>query len=605
MESQTLFYEVDISPGTYQKGRHTTITVEEAFCILNDKSLNTTASIPFRPHGGEVFLFKAEGPFQRNDWKADGHKWHNQGTAKLPRSNPKIAKTYFYVKNFRGGAKDFKKDVFTLVDDSCRVLIHYMGIEPPFEPSPRGNAKRLAQDFFPTTPLVLTTLTDTIKTEDLPHKIFKEEVSISMDDDATSVCRNLKQVYNVQVGVSQDWPSSRDTTANIHELASNSPGFIHNITTYPDLVVVCGQAQMFDELSEVLHMSSRSQLLSYTSFQLGKFFISPLFFHHMAFEGNPVMLAGALLHEGKLQQHHEAFFNVIASKVNGLWNVPIATDNESSIIKALKSCTSMKRVGCHRHLMDSVRNWVENHKEAMEEQFDYVGEVTEILAASTYQQFSKMLAEKLETWSTPFLDYFRSFILPRVSEYGAWAVRDVYDVDEEIPVTVYESQAFTSVLNSLRDWVNVPADVILFSLQMLQKYYYNELRRGRCGISSYPLKEAFHHLKIRPEQMNLQVTSAPDKIVESIKTKTLIVDERPEVTPVSNSIRHTQAREIIMNDAISFCAKLGVFVVQGASRETVKLFPYETCSCPAIRTCVHSLAVKMAIGLDVEAENYV
>ena len=48
-----------------------------------------TSSIPFRPKGGDTICFKGEGA-KIQDWRADGHRWVNQGSVGLPRSNPKL-----------------------------------------------------------------------------------------------------------------------------------------------------------------------------------------------------------------------------------------------------------------------------------------------------------------------------------------------------------------------------------------------------------------------------------------------------------------------------------------------------------------------------------
>ena len=51
------------------------------------------------------------------------------------------------------------------------------------------------------------------------------------------------------------------------------------ITTYPDLVGICGLQEILEEANKVLQLKSPSQLLSYdTTFKLGDFYVSPLLF---------------------------------------------------------------------------------------------------------------------------------------------------------------------------------------------------------------------------------------------------------------------------------------------------------------------------------------
>jgi len=112
---------------------------------------------------------------------------------------------------------------------------------------------------------------------------------------------------------------------------------------------------MTNELNEVLKLKSMDHLLSYdTTFSLGEFNVSPLLFRHVAFTDNPVLLAGVLIHERKLQQHHEVFFRTILKGVKHT-RVPIATDKEGALINTIETSTHLVRLGCHyRHLFINI-----------------------------------------------------------------------------------------------------------------------------------------------------------------------------------------------------------------------------------------------------------
>jgi hypothetical protein len=125
--------------------RHEAISVKEAISILNDEEYHRCNKFPFRPKGkcdkydfciylklavlyllcsiaflsyiyssslpffcyflffylslslfllgGEVFLFESKNSYKKSDWKADGHKWLNQGTTKLPRNQSTVGKS--------------------------------------------------------------------------------------------------------------------------------------------------------------------------------------------------------------------------------------------------------------------------------------------------------------------------------------------------------------------------------------------------------------------------------------------------------------------------------------------------------------------------------
>ena len=93
----------------------------------------------------------------------------------------------------------------------------------------------------------------------------------------------LLQVENVRTKILQEQRIFHDTLYNLNELAIEMPDFIHQIKTFPDVVCVCGQIAMLQELDHVLLVKSPSpQLLSYdTSF--------------------------LQIHERKFQPYHEEF----------------------------------------------------------------------------------------------------------------------------------------------------------------------------------------------------------------------------------------------------------------------------------------------------------
>ncbi len=64
---------------------------------------------------------------------------------------------------------------------------------------------------------------------------------------------------------------THDALYNVHELAYDLEDFVKIITTYPDLIIICGLNKLITELKSILQTDSECpQLLSYdTTFQLG------------------------------------------------------------------------------------------------------------------------------------------------------------------------------------------------------------------------------------------------------------------------------------------------------------------------------------------------
>ena len=117
------------------------------------------------------------------------------------------------------------------------------------------------------------------------------------------------------------------------------PDFIHERKTQPDLVCVCNQKVMFQELDRVLLLDSPSpQLVTYnTAFQPGDFYISIFTFRHTLFKEAPVMPAAFLIHERKFHSSHEELL-IICTKLARLLRKtthPIVTDEEKVIVNAV------------------------------------------------------------------------------------------------------------------------------------------------------------------------------------------------------------------------------------------------------------------------------
>jgi len=60
--------------------------------------------------------------------------------------------------------------------------------------------------------------------------------------------RNDKQVKNVRTKQLQRQCISHDALYNLQEMAVDMPDFIHTIRTHPDLVCVCGQRELLEDL---------------------------------------------------------------------------------------------------------------------------------------------------------------------------------------------------------------------------------------------------------------------------------------------------------------------------------------------------------------------
>ena len=58
--------------GHFPKEKKSPLSTGEVLALFN--SDDTVDSIPFRPNGGQIFIFKPPSSIEKDDWKADGHR---------------------------------------------------------------------------------------------------------------------------------------------------------------------------------------------------------------------------------------------------------------------------------------------------------------------------------------------------------------------------------------------------------------------------------------------------------------------------------------------------------------------------------------------------
>ena len=66
-----------------------------------------------------------------------------------------------------------------------------------------------------------------------------------------SIPRDMKQLRNMRYKQLQQFRLSRDDLYNIHEITYDISGFTRRITTFPDLICVCGL-----QVSECMHLQT-------------------------------------------------------------------------------------------------------------------------------------------------------------------------------------------------------------------------------------------------------------------------------------------------------------------------------------------------------------
>lgn len=53
---------------------------------------------PYCPKEGEIYLYKWEDDFHKDDWRSDGYRWRQNGSVKSHKRVPGLSKKFFQVK---------------------------------------------------------------------------------------------------------------------------------------------------------------------------------------------------------------------------------------------------------------------------------------------------------------------------------------------------------------------------------------------------------------------------------------------------------------------------------------------------------------------------
>lgn len=405
--------------------------INEAITLLNSSSIDGHVTpVPYKAKAGEVYIYRSSIE-KKDDWKTDGYRWSNEGSRDLV--DKSIKRHNFYMHLGTDGRKRlydkrFRKLVFSLKppleDDTYLSVIQYLGDETIFQNQPHGNSKEINKIFLPLKPSLKQSLKTEFDQNELKtaHKVYKEQVVKEVVNEITDKPRNVRQVQYLKHQVQDSNRLSRDAIVNLHALAYEDSSFIHVITTFPDLIVVCGLLEIVQELKLCLQTSPKNQQhLSYdTTFNMGDFFVSPIIFKHTMFTQKPTIPALFLLHEKKFAAHHKTIFEILEQIIESkslLKDVPIVVDMEPGIVKALKS-TDLKIIGCWRHLNDDNKRWVAKHGGNTDDKTVYTDHLYELLNCTTEEKFQETLDLKKVIWDEAYQTYFFDQILPKIDRYA-------------------------------------------------------------------------------------------------------------------------------------------------------------------------------------------
>ncbi len=292
-----------------------------------------------------------------------------------------------------------------------KMLVHYIGDHSSATDFPHEGDQAHSR----TCPSVLRSL----PLHDVPSNVYRSEIDCQPQHQPVLKPRNTKQISNMQAWERQKFRLTHDALFNLHDLADDLDGFIAKITTYPDLIVICGLNVIVTELDKVLQASTHTPHSS---------LVTSLLFRHTAFSPAPVLPAVFLIHERKFESTHDELMKYVVEAIPTLkrTSIPIVTDDEAAICSAIdKYLPNLSRIRCWNHTINAAKNWLRKHGATGSEIPVYTGHLRELFHQPSEDEYSKQLRLLESKWSRSFVDYYQHEIHPEVRLHARYVLMSV------------------------------------------------------------------------------------------------------------------------------------------------------------------------------------
>ena len=381
----------------------------------------------------------------------------------------------------------------------------------------------------------------------------------------------------------------KDAIWALHELAFTIDGFVQSITTFPDLVCVIALKEAVEFADSI--SSSAPIIMSYdTNFNMGDFYLSCLTIQLPMFAEHPILPTAFVLHERKFGSVHEALFSYICPKLKSLHRVVVVTDGEVGIEKAITTCCpSWSTVGCWNHIIRDVEFWVKKHSGGSAEGMVYKSHVRELLMCATQAEYDLKLQSLRAAWTSAFDTYFETSLEKRVCASCVGSLRQ-YGIESD-SITTNISESVNAVLKRFQEWNEVPCDEMVYGIYKLQIFYMSQVTRSADGFGPYTVDTDSECTHAAPSVPATDVAA----LFDDIKSKLQMHEHGTETVPNSVAaigqemmVTHVPAQQ-------SFQVSL-----PNGNVHAVRLFPKQSCTCPATTTCSYICAVMRTVGLPLE-----
>ena len=281
---------------------------------------------------------------------------------------------------------------------------------------------------------------------------------------------------------------------------------------------------LIQSLGQLLKLANEPVSLHYdTLFNMGDYYLSTLSYRQGLFIGEPIVPAAFFVHSRRFKSDHLDFIKSFTTMLPSILTkrINIITDREFQFDGTFPIANHLF---CWNHIENDLLWYLKNSCNCTPEDiFYYVNAWKNLVKNETEVEFDrefedmKSMDRFLE--KPKVLQYFLKNLIPVFKGHAAiWVLKEAGIQHPTIGITNNPSESMNAVLKRLKEWKQVPLDVICLSLY----HYYREIERSIHQCGQWEVKEEFDYLRRNPSLIpKLPVAISPKDIVDEVRYTSL------------------------------------------------------------------------------------
>ncbi|CAF0970355.1 unnamed protein product [Didymodactylos carnosus] len=528
--------------------RQASLEASQVVPLFDSPSSTFLSNPPFKPKAGEVYVLKLDPGHESDENIAEEfpHGNSKKNTKPFFRTRPSLlnklineaanGETAAIYRQLTGQTKE--NDENDNEDNS-----------PPASPN-NGNDR----DSPPPAATIteVSTSVSSPKTTTITKKAEQQKSAVGPE--ILSMPRNIEQIRNVKRRLARRLVASADEISELYRFARETPNFIARFTLIPHVIAVafCQESvNEFNQLLDIEPQTSKSRVLITfdSSFNINNFYITCVYYRHIAFHEEPCILLGCALHNRKTDDVYDYLLTYLkqnCAKIEEKCLYVVDSESNSLTQEYLSEyLKDLKLIHTWNYVFTNLRSWLLNNGRTQADYQFYNAELKSLLICNDTQAFYRLYERCKSNWTQEFKQYFEKIILPLIeTDLGSWILKK-YDIyDPYCGIRTMSCDAMNIVVTHLRDWRDARFDTGAISLYWLQIYFVNQIHKSFCRNGLFNLKQTYEKFSQPIRSTEDAIAQAkiitPDKIVEHVRGKFISVPGASSTVTASSTSKYNQ-----------------------------------------------------------------